>query len=225
MSEIGVYTALFGDRSCFNPPTGTDFHMTVYTDKTDIQESDRVRVMQIPMPVPGDPVRSARFVKMNPHIFLSGPEITLWIDASMVLDNVIGLERFLEKHEVALFPHPDRICTYDEEVACESLNRDDPTLMRKQMARYRAWSFPEKHGLVATGGLLRRNNPSMASFNMEWWFEVFFGSRRDQLSFNFVAWRRKMLYAELTPGSVYQNQWWHFAGHARSEPAPLPRKR
>ena len=66
MSEIGVYTAIFGERSTFNPPTGNDFDMTVYTDKTDIQESERVRVKRIPLPVPGDPVRSARFIKMNP---------------------------------------------------------------------------------------------------------------------------------------------------------------
>ena len=157
-------------------------------------------------------------MKLHPHIFMSEYDLTFWIDGSIMLKNTAGLERVLGRHEMALFRHPDRDCAYDEAEVCANLGRDNPETIRKQMERYREAGFPQHQGLVATGGLLRRNTPALADFNRKWWKEIRAGSRRDQLSFNYVAWKNKRPYGTFETGDVYENPWWTVYVHKGPEP-------
>ena len=79
--------------------------------------------------------------------------------------------------------------------ACTGQHKDDPDIMRKQVDRYMQAGYPEHHGLVETTVLLRWHTPRVAEFNAAWWTELTNGSLRDQLSFNYVAWKQRMAYA------------------------------
>jgi hypothetical protein len=45
--------------------------------------------------------------------------------------------------------------------------------------------------------ILRRHTPAVAAFNEAWWAEIQAGSRRDQVSFTYVAWKLGLRYATI----------------------------
>jgi hypothetical protein len=70
------------------------------------------------------------------------------------------------------------------------LGRDAAAAICAQVVRYAQLGFPSRAGLAATGVVLRRHTAAVAALNDDWWAEVAAGSCRDQLSFDYVAWRR-----------------------------------
>ena len=76
--------------------------------------------------------------------------------------------------------------------------------MKKQVERYKIEGYPENLGLSECTVILRRHTNQIKEFNEAWWEEIKNGSRRDQLSFDYVA--RKM--------NLKVN---YFAGHLRAE--------
>ena len=85
--------------------------------------------------------------------------------------------------------HPIRDCIRDEFHACCDGKRDDIDRMHKQVQRYFDDYYPEHNGLAATGVIFRRNTKAVLKFCKAWLKEVEKGSTRDQLSFNYVAWK------------------------------------
>ena len=63
--------------------------------------------------------------------------------------------------------------------------------------------YPANAGLSECCVLLRRHTDAIKDFNEAWWEEIRRGSRRDQLSFDYVA-RRCGLKYRYFPGSVEQ---------------------
>jgi hypothetical protein len=49
--------------------------------------------------------------------------------------------------------------------------------------------YPKGKGLSETSAVLRKNTAKIVSFNEAWWSEISRGSRRDQLSFDFLVWK------------------------------------
>lgn len=50
--------------------------------------------------------------------------------------------------------------------------------------------YPENNGLISTGVILRRHNdPKIIETMDAWWNEVENFSKRDQMSFNYIAWK------------------------------------
>jgi len=66
---------------------------------------------------------------------------------------------------------------------------DKPEIIKQQIDKYRKNNYPENNGLVSSKILFRRHNSVIASFNELWWNEIAIHSKRDQLSFNYVAWK------------------------------------
>lgn len=62
------------------------------------------------------------------------------------------------------------------------------------MARYRAEGLPEDAGLIEAPVILRRHTDAIRRLNESWWGEIVRASRRDQLSFNYVAWKLGLRY-------------------------------
>jgi GT2 family glycosyltransferase/glycosyltransferase involved in cell wall biosynthesis len=152
-----------------------------------------------------DPTRTARFVKLHPHIYLSEYKASMWLDANLWLKgNPDELFDLLADQPIIAFTHPHRNCIYDE--AREIIDRgglDDERIVLSQMERYRAAGFPEKFGLVETNILIRRHNDRAVRDLMTlWWAEILNGSRRDQLSFNYTLWRTASTYQALAPKGV-----------------------
>lgn len=196
MKRIAVYTAIFGNRDGYREPPEGDYDCYLFTDVPVQTQHSIVRVME-PV-IPGDPVRSARMFKLLPHVFLPDYELTLWLDGDIKLTDpdIAGMEKlYLAEQPMATFKHRYRECAYDEAVECLIRGLDDSIRIGKQISLYRRMGFPRKQGLAETGVQLRRSQDSrVKAFCSAWWEQVFMHSRRDQLSFNFVAWRQEMKY-------------------------------
>lgn len=176
-----------------------------------------------------DPKRSVLFLKTHPHVYFPDRQFTLWCDASIQMTrspiDLLG-DWGLGDADVAAFLHSERDCVYDEAAEVVELQLDLPGLVEGQMARYEAAGYPRNNGLHETGFLFRRHNDAdVVQFDERWWCELESGSRRDQLSFDVVAWRSSISVRSLTPRgwSVRNYPGLHKKAHLASRTFRRPR--
>jgi Protein of unknown function (DUF616) len=195
MKRLAVYTVQTGSKGDFDGfgvGPSTDFDFILFTDDPDLRaEGCATRLMD----THGlDPARSCRCPKLLPHRYLADYEWSLYVDANAKLK--ADPERLLSECEAEhlsffSFRHPDRDCLYAEAEVVIRQDYDDERRVREQIDHYRKTGFPCHSGLIAGSALLRRHNDAQAiAVGEEWYEHVLRFSSRDQLSFNFVAWRR-----------------------------------
>ena len=163
--------------------------------------------------------RTARFCKVNPHIFCADDIThTIWLDGTQTIKDDVKLVEsmmpLLEDNFISAFKHPDRICIYQEINACIKYKKDNKALMQQQIANYRKEGYPAYNGLVETTCVLRKQGEASAEFNKHWWAEIEHNSCRDQLSFNYVAWKYKQKYG-LIPGHRLKSNFFHHVLHPK----------
>ncbi len=227
-----IYTALFGPRGDIQEPSkkyhGWDF--VCFTDRKDI--TSKIWDVRIVEQTQQDPTRNARMYKVLPHKFLAEYDISVWHDANMVVQKNLDhlVKRYLTKVHFATFNHKynqdSMECIYEEAanlLRLDSIGRrkDDPELIRKQIKRYRDEGYPENNGLAVTQVLIRKHNEDDVVQAMEmWWDEISHNSKRDQLSFNYAAWKTGLEFVWL-PGDSRKNEWFRYYPH---EAHPIHRK-
>jgi hypothetical protein len=151
-----------------------------------------------------DPRRVARMYKILSHIWFPNEE-TLWIDARGGFKRPIRylFDKYLS-HTIAIRKHHDRDCLYDEAAVVVRQNYEDSRIVDMQMTRYLNDGFPTKYGLHETGCLIRDNNfPQVQAFNEAWYAQIASGSKRDQLSFDYVRWLLGTEIVEIDRDDVY----------------------
>lgn len=139
-----------------------------------------------------DVKRRCLWYKCSPHRLFPNHDFSVWIDANVEAQE--GAGAMLSAHEalseVAAFRHPERICVYEEAIAVASLRLDAKYAVERAVERMRAAGYPADSGLHETNVLFARiGDLGVRDFFDEWWRLIHLGSRRDQLSFNFAAWR------------------------------------
>ncbi len=220
---VVLYTAVIGNYDELQPlrsMRGPNIASICYTDEPGcMSEGWATRPVEPCATVDGR-VRQARFIKTHPHALLGSHDISIWIDANLELTvDPMELATFVETADVATFAYPatygHRDCIYQEAQACMERSKDDPALIRRQMDRYLAEGYPAHNGLVETSIVVRRNSQRAAAFNNGWWREIIRGSRRDQLSFNYVAHKQGLRYAIL-PGCRMHSPFARHRPHAVS---------
>ena len=71
--------------------------------------------------------------------------------------------------------------------------KDNAEIIKKQVEKYSMVGYPKNNGLIIGMIILRRHNEDDCIKTMEdWWTEIKYNSKRDQLSFNYVAWKNKL---------------------------------
>lgn len=211
--KIAVYTAIIDKYDVLWEPDYIDERCDYYcftnnkeivSDKWNIVFFDR---NQYPELEECDSVKVARYIKTHPHVLLKNYKQTLWVDANLQIKksivNWIGL--FLNDAAMLTFKHPLRDCIYEEGEACKEKKKDACDVIDRQLSIYRNNKYPEHNGLIMTNVLYRKNNKTITDFNEKWWMEIKNGSRRDQLSFNYVAWKTGILFDQchLNPSQNY----------------------
>lgn len=140
-----------------------------------------------------DPVRRSRLPKLLPHRYLpEACDVSIWIDASaaLLIDPVALAHRALEGADVAIPRHPARDCVYDEIEECVKLGKEVEASLRAQAQAYRDGGLPPHSGLWEATLMVRRHRqPHVVELMESWWREYLRGSRRDQPSLAWVAWR------------------------------------
>lgn len=191
MADILVYSAIFAGRDRLEIPKIEGIDFRIITE--DEQYVGKAGIMVTPLPIAGDPRRSARFFKAMPQLLFPEYRRWIWIDG-----NVRFHEWANGQHlggipgPLATFKHRDRECAYQEAYICSTFSLDDSSVIKAQMEGYRTEGFPEGHGLGETMVVVRDNTPEIQRFNRRWWTEVSGKSLRDQLSFNYCAWKESI---------------------------------
>ncbi len=145
-----------------------------------------------------DPVRTARWHKHHPFELFPAATLTVWADAThwpkRPLDWAEGMAPF------ATFRHPTRTRLKQEVDEVCRLRLDDPAIVGAQWSRYVAEGFVDESGAFGTACLVRRRTDGTARLQEAWWAEIAAGSRRDQISLPYVAWRHPEVPVAAIPG-------------------------
>ena len=214
-----VYTTIFGGYDDlvepYYIPDGWDFICFTDADlKSDVWKIVKVKTFY------NDNTRNAKQFKVLPHRHLSDYDYSIFIDGNMTIRNNPDelIDNYLSTSNIAFFDHnknllDPRDCIYKEaEVIFEFGKRngnykDNPELIRKQIQKYHNDGYPTNNGLITGMVIMRRHNEKDCIEVMEdWWTEIKYNSRRDQLSFNYVAWKSKANFNYL-PGDSRDNKW------------------
>lgn len=191
--KIVVYTAIINNYDVLRNPSFIDptIDYVCFTDQPRWFKLSTKTIWQI-RPIPDgtlDATRLNRLVKLQPHVYFPEYGYSVYVDGGM---DIIGdIRALLEKYgypAMLSFAHPLRNCIYEEGEVCIQKGKEDPTRINAQLAVYQAEGHPRNFGMIEANVLIRRHNdPVVKKVMNEWWHEVQTRSRRDQLSFPYVA--------------------------------------
>ncbi len=145
-----------------------------------------------------DPCRNAKIHKVLPHVYFPDARYSLWIDGSVTIRFTHTIQRLTELYladcDLMVFRHRTRTCIYQEAAVCLHRHLDDPAVVWNQISRYSREGYPPNLGLAECTVVLRRHTAAVNAFNEAWWEEITQSSRRDQLSFPYVARKTRLRY-------------------------------
>ena len=143
-----------------------------------------------------DPRRLAKIFKILPHLFFYNYNLSLWVDANLFLNNGISeiISSFAnDNSSIKILEHDKRDCIYKEAKECLFWERDKKTLILDQIKKYKKEKYPINNGLINGRFILRKHNLlPVKNLMKDWWSEIELNSVRDQLSFNYVAWKANL---------------------------------
>ncbi len=223
-NKLVVYTAAFGKDVAIVPQkkiSGVDFICFTETEKKISGWQYRIVKPQYE----DDHVRNNRYYKLLPHIHFPDYETSIYIDSNIIVVSLPEdyFESLLKGNNFLAFDHNNTIkdprnCIYKEFEALVAMDRigkgkDDLFIMQEQINFIRYSGYPENNNLIKGGVLIRKHlQPKVIETMNLWWDFVKNRSRRDQLSFNFVAWKTGLTIGYL-PGDLRRgNDWFYYAG-------------
>ena len=239
MNKKVIYTSVFGKTEENNyhlhkPDVVLDGYDFVCFTDDETFKSDFWQVKLV-KPLYDDGARNAKRYKLKPHIYLSEYEISVWVDIEVKITKDIDhlVESSLKDSNLAILNHElcgrtvsgdlnVRKCVYEEAKFIQWLGdnspkkqyKDNMDIIHAQVDRYRKDGYPENNGLARTTVVFRRHNESDVIKNSDaWWEEMKYGSRRDQISFNYVSWKHNLKFNYIqediddNPYFLYMKKW------------------
>ena len=211
-----VYTVITGDYDNVLIPenVSSDLDYFLFTNNNNIK-SDFWIVVYIENVEKLNNAYLSRHVKFFHKKYLRGYDYSIYQDSSV---RIIGdMKEFIRKYYVSgaliCFNHSKNNCIYDEEKDCEALKKDSVEVMRRQMDMYRSEQYPEHNGLILGTVLVRSHHSGEVDQLMEeWWKQLINGSKRDQLSFNYVCWKLNFHYDSVDV-PLYDSGYFRYEGH------------
>ena len=232
MNKKVIYTAIFGTEYYLHEPEvpieGYDF--ICFTNDPNLKSDlwDIRQVTPIYKEADGALTRNARKYKSLPHRYLKEYDISIWMDGDLKITDNLDLltQEHLKENNLALLDHSlcgitttgdlnTRSCVYDEARFIKWAGDNHPRKSYKdnidtilsQMERYQKEGYPSNNGLARTSMIFRRhNNPQVIKTMERWWEEMKYGSRRDQLSFNYSAWKNGLSFTYIQE-DIDDNKW------------------
>jgi hypothetical protein len=226
MNKIVVYTGAFGKNYGMLPQKkieGVDFFC--FTDDKKKIKSPWKPISLLESNL--DEGRQNRHPKLMPHLYFKDYEISIYIDSNVLI--VGDLQEIIENlgdFKMAIFDHNQsrdkRNCVYDEHEAILNLGRekgvfkDNLTVMKNQINFLKKENYPKKNGLIFSAVLIRRHNNQKVIKVMEtWWHILSTRSKRDQLSFNYAAWKNNFVPTIINGDLRKGNKYFYFLTKAR----------
>lgn len=229
MTSRVVYSAIFGRYEKFDRSTDANSacRKVLFTDSTELGANvDGWEVVTVQPPVPDDPIRSARMIKILGHPVVWEHEESLWIDnrVSITTDHQLLFDQHLRVQDVAVPIHSYRGAVAEEFQAVLRGGFDDPRVVRRQMRSYTDFSPAALAAQTLwTAILFRRHTPRVRHFNHLWAGHVLAYSRRDQLS---IRWALECGGIEFTGIKIDNSRsewhtWRTFAEVSRGQAPPV----
>ena len=223
MKRYVLYTAIVGGYDKIAQPSIIDSDFDYILFSNDIPE-ERVGVWQV-RKIPyknADNTRVARWVKLHPDILLDSYEYSLWHDSNIIVDSYLYYERIkkLINRQVLLasMSHNERDCIYDEAYKIIELGLDNKYIVLKEVEYLKGHGYPLHYGLIETNCILRKHKEDKVRLlNTEWWNMINLYSRRDQLSFNYIAWKHDINIELILPRwrNSRNHTYLHAVGHSK----------
>jgi hypothetical protein len=188
-----VYTVILGDYDDLRPPENrwerADFDHVCFADRPENHLGKGWIIVPVPTPE-GSLGRACREYFNAPHHFMPAVEFSILLPGNGKLtQSAHGIFELVRDPPSIATPNHPRGCIYKEAEACIQMRKDDKDVIQAQMERYRERGYPSKNGLNCCTFIVRRHTDEVRVFGDLWWAEVCEGSMRDQLSFNYVAWK------------------------------------
>lgn len=183
-----VYTTVFGDTDPLREPrVKSSWRFVCFTDQR--IRSSCWEIVRVP---PTDtPKRECRRLKQPSHLVFPEADVTLWIDAQMVL--IVPPEQLAKQYtgDFTGFKHHKRRRITDEAEAIIRAGKGKRHAIHAQLAAYKAdgWDTDDNPQRAITNGgfLLRRHTDTVRAFNEAWHHEVQSRTLRDQMSLDYCA--------------------------------------
>jgi hypothetical protein len=221
IKRICVYTCITGDYDTLKIPFIREKNVDYicFTNNKNIK-SNFWKIIYIKDSKLDDHYLS-RKIKMLGHPYISkNYDISIWIDGSVVIKGFISdfLKLCeLDKYNIACFKHSVRSCIYEEAEACIYHKKDSKEKILKQMEFYKKQNYPANNGLIEATVLVKKHNNKEVLSVMKCWFDMIQKySKRDQLSFNYVATIKNFKYKELNL-NVFDNKYFTNDLHQKNE--------
>ena len=196
MNKICVYTCITGNYDRLPPiynEEGIDY--ICYTNNKNVKSNEwQIRYIEDELL---SNVQLARKIKILGTEELKLYDVTMWMDG--IIDFHSSIKKFineyvdLKKYDLVGFKHSSRKSINEEIVACYESDRislDDARYIQNQ---YKKVNFPDNNGLIESGVLFRNFNNKKLKDCMKLWFSFILKlSHRDQLSFNYAQYVKKI---------------------------------
>jgi hypothetical protein len=202
MLKSVIYTCLYGSGEILNDQNFTstnDVDLVCFTDQKDLKSEIFKIIYQEGSGIGSR--REAKKPKILPHRYLEEYKYSLYIDNTVKLKkdaSVIIKELQGFNSDFLVIKHPWRSCIYEEAEEIIALNYEQEKRVREQIDFYKKNGYKAHQGLIA-GTFIFRNHHSYDVKKVcdDWWEHVMRYGVRDQLSFNYVAWKNKYQHLEL----------------------------
>jgi hypothetical protein len=192
-----VYTLILGDYDDLKEPevVSEDFDYICFTDRNDLR-SEVWKMVRVRCNKKKPFKRCANRLMIYPFDYLGKYELSVLVignilincDISAFVDSVLPPDR-----EVAAMENNKSDCIYIASQNVLRARKDNPEVVHQQMERYRREGYPEHNGLLMTGVHIRRHTENVIEHCRLWYEEVRNNSQRDQLSFNYIQWKHKLI--------------------------------
>jgi len=228
MNKIVIYTGAFGENYGFIPQKkikGIDFFCF----------TDNIKKVKSPWKAielkndNDDEGRKNRHPKILPHLYFKDYETSIYIDCNyLIVGDMHKLLNDLGDFKMAIYDHNQcndkRNCVYDEYEALVNLGKkrgwykDSVDTMTQQMNFLKEEGYPKQNGLIFSAVLVRKHNDAKVIAVMEdWWKMVSTMSKRDQLSFDYAAWKNNFKPTILSGDLRRGNPFFYFLSFAQKD--------
>lgn len=223
INKIAVYTVLIGNYDNIYDPIYTEDEYCDYycvTDNAKLKSNIWNIIYVNPKnnkELKGlDNTKISRYYKTHPQVLFKKYKHSIYIDANLTIRKslVLWYNIYSQNNDFLIFKHPDRECLYDEAKECIVQNKDNEETINKQIARYTQEGYPKKNGLVMANMIYRKHTPEINKLCESWWKEIKKGSKRDQLSFNYVLWKSNVQ-IDLCPLHAAFNEYFIYNYHIK----------
>ncbi len=198
LPRIAVYTVSTGGYDQIREPEYIDAGMDYFVfTKSKMKPNSVWKVLDVGNRCDGmTALEQSRFVKTHPQLYFHDYEISIYIDANILIQKDIRplIYKMIDsKKTIAIHRHNCRDCIYHEARIVWAQKRAKFIDILKQILSYKKEGFPSHYGLFENNIIIRfHNDPKCVDIMETWWNEIITKTKRDQLSFAYSLWKNNV---------------------------------